>query len=81
MRLIVAKVKNIFGSVKSLISIFMKKWKIEMELWVDQIWIEDGFDLQDRYEDIKEAMTDLLPWAIPGEEVKVKNLRIDEKTT
>ena len=56
----------------------MKKWKIEMELWVDQIWIDDGFDLQERYEDIEQMMEEILPWAIPGEEVKVKNLRIDE---
>jgi len=49
-----------------------------MELWVDQIWIDDGFDLQERYEDIQQMMEEILPWAIPGEEVKVKNLRIDE---
>lgn len=76
--------KTIFGLVKSLISTFMnkmKKWKIEMELWVDQIWIDDGFDLQERYEDIEQMIEEILPWAIPGEEVKVKNLRIDEKTT
>jgi len=56
----------------------MKKWKIEMELWVDQIWIDDGFDLQERYEDIQQMMEEMVSWAIPGEEVKVKNLRIDE---
>jgi hypothetical protein len=55
----------------------MKKWKIEMELWVDQIWIDDGFDLQDRYKDIEQMMEEMLPWATPGEEVKVKNLRIE----
>ena len=53
----------------------MFKWTIEIA--VDQIWVEDGFNMQDDY--IEHLQEGFIPWSAAGE-VKVKVLtRPDEK--
>ncbi len=49
----------------------MKKFRVEVEMTVTQNWIEDGFDLAEREEEIKEAFANMLPYAY-GHEVKVE---------
>ena len=49
----------------------MKKFKVSIEMTVAQCWIEDGFDLAEREDQIKEAFENMLPYA-DGHEVKVE---------
>jgi hypothetical protein len=49
----------------------MKKFRVTVEMKVSQNWIEDGFDLAEREQEIKDAFTSMLPYAYE-EEVKVE---------
>ena len=59
----------------------MKSFKIELELIVSQNWIDDGFDptMQNRLDEVKDFFENWVGWAIPGIELKVRNLSIVEK--
>jgi len=47
------------------------KWKITVQFETTFNWIDDGFDMQSRKEEIEEAFQNMLPYAF-GHEVKVK---------
>ena len=50
----------------------MKKWKLEIEIDVSQNWIDDGFDLSERQEEIEELLRSMLPYAYEHEmEIKI----------
>lgn len=50
----------------------MKKWLIQIEIKVADLWIEDGFDMSKRIEDLEEQIvSQMLPYAY-GHEVNVK---------
>jgi len=51
----------------------MKIWKLQINIAVSQNWIDDGFDLKDRIEEIEEKLRDMLPYAYENEmEIKIK---------
>ena len=51
----------------------MKTWKIEIEMKVNETWIEDGFDAGQRIGEIEELISNLLPYAYEYEfQVKAK---------
>jgi methyl coenzyme M reductase subunit D len=55
----------------------MKTWKIEVKVKVAEIWVDDGFDLEDTHwkEYIEEKFKSMIPYAYDHEiqvEVKVK---------
>lgn len=43
------------------------KWVARVEVSVSKNWIEDGFDLSERREEIEEAVRAMLPYAVSGE--------------
>lgn len=55
-----------------------KTFTLSVDLEVHQDWIDDGFDLQEREKEIQRFMEEqLLPYAIPGIEVKMKNFKVE----
>jgi hypothetical protein len=60
----------------------MKKFTVTIEVKVSQNWIEDGFDLAEREQEIKDAFTSMLPYAYEEEvEVKIKKLTSQQLKT
>lgn len=54
----------------------MKKWKLELTVEVAQCWIEDGFDLAEREDQIKEAFHNMLPYAHDHEmKIEIKSMQ------
>lgn len=52
-----------------------KKWKLEIEVEVSDNWIADGFNLPDRFENIKESIQSELPYAYENEiKVTIKQI-------
>ena len=49
------------------------KWKIIMTVSVSDNWIEDGFDMTERKQDIEDSIKSMLPYAY-DHEVKVDML-------
>ena len=49
----------------------MKSWKIKIDLSVSQNWVDDGFDLSERQEEIDELLRSMLPYA-HEEEMEIK---------
>jgi hypothetical protein len=47
----------------------MKKFKVSIEMTVSQNWIDDGFDLAEREDEICEAFERMLPYAHASEAV------------
>lgn len=45
----------------------MQTWNININLKVADSWIADGFDAAERIEQIKELLTELLPYAYDHE--------------
>ena len=42
----------------------MKTWKVKFEISIADIWIEDGFDMKEREEQLIEFFEEqLLPWS------------------
>lgn len=49
------------------------KWNAQVSVDVHRVWVEDGFDMSERIEEIEEALRNMLPWANSGEvAVRVK---------
>lgn len=49
----------------------MKTWTIQLTIKVADSWIADGFDANDRLDEISEQVSRILPFAY-GHELKVK---------
>jgi hypothetical protein len=57
----------------------MKTWKVTLELSVSDIWIQDGFDLEEQEwkDNIAQYFESMIPYAFENE-IIVKNLKINE---
>ena len=56
----------------------MKTWKVKFEISIADIWIEDGFDMIEREEQLIEFFEEqLLPWSHTNE-VIIQKLEINE---
>lgn len=45
----------------------MKIWELNVVVQVSNNWIEDGFDLAERTEEIKQKIQEILPYATESE--------------
>ena len=53
----------------------MKKWRLELTIEVSQNWVDDGFDLKEREDGIKDAFANMLPFAYDHEvRVEIKSM-------
>lgn len=56
----------------------MKTWKVELTVTVSENWIDDGFELTEREQEIKDCFHSMLPYAY-GNEVSVDVRKIELK--
>lgn len=52
-----------------------KKYELKIKVTVDQSWIDDGFDMFERKEEIEEKLRELIPYAYEREmliEIEIK---------
>jgi hypothetical protein len=56
----------------------MKTWKVSFEISISDCWIEDGFDMKERKEQLIEFLEEqLLPYSYSNE-VLITKMEIDE---
>jgi hypothetical protein len=59
----------------------MKTWKLELEISCADIWLEDGFNLEERRDEIIELLSQMLPYATEKElSIFIEELTLKEDT-